>query len=123
MLSGKATVTAAACGHPGLVHDRAQFMNGGMHRMTCRLVAVCFDAHDPPRLARFWAELPNWEMTDEPTGAAGLRGDDDTGFDIRFNPTPRPKTAQNQQHFDLTSASLEHQQQTVARALGLGARH
>ena len=26
-------------------------------------------------------------------------------------------------HFDLTSASLEEQEQTVARALGLGARH
>ena len=33
------------------------------------------------------------------------------------------QTGQNQMHFHLTSTSPEDQQQTVARALGLGARH
>ncbi|MEP6816835.1 MAG: VOC family protein [Marmoricola sp.] len=33
------------------------------------------------------------------------------------------RLARNQMHFDLTSSSLEDQQQTVARSLGLGARH
>jgi hypothetical protein len=42
---------------------------------------------------------------------------------IRFLPTRVPKSGPNQMHFDLTSSSLEDQQQTVERALGLGARH
>jgi murein DD-endopeptidase MepM/ murein hydrolase activator NlpD len=48
---------------------------------------------------------------------------DDIGFRLRFRPTQQQKTGPNQIHFHLTSTSLEDQQQTVARALGLGARH
>ena len=33
--------------------------------MTARLVALCFDANDPLRLARFWAEALRWEIDDE----------------------------------------------------------
>jgi len=30
--------------------------------MTCDLVALCFDASDPLRLARFWAGVLGWEV-------------------------------------------------------------
>ena len=90
--------------------------------MTCHLFALCFDAHDPLRLARFWAGVLGWEMADDPDDIA-LLPSDDTGFRIRFLPTQERKAGQNQMHFDLTSTSLEDQQQTVTRALGLGARH
>ena len=33
--------------------------------MTSRLVGLCFDANDPLRLARFWAEALQWEIDDE----------------------------------------------------------
>jgi len=62
-------------------------------------------------------------MADDPQDGIALLPSDDTGFRIRCLPTQQPKVGQNQVHFDLTSASLEHQQQTVARALALGARH
>jgi catechol 2,3-dioxygenase-like lactoylglutathione lyase family enzyme len=91
--------------------------------MTARLAALCFDALDPPRLARFWAGVLGWTMADDPSGGAALVPDDDTGFPIRFLPTQEPKAGPNQIHFDLTSASPEGQQETVARALALGARH
>ena len=91
--------------------------------MTCHLVALCFDANDPLRLARFWAGVLGWEMADDPQDGIALLPSDDTGFRIRFLPTQEPKVGQNQMHFDLTSTSLEDQQQTVARSLGLGARH
>jgi catechol 2,3-dioxygenase-like lactoylglutathione lyase family enzyme len=91
--------------------------------MTCQLRALCFDAHDPPRLARFWAGVLGWEMVDDPDGGVALLPSDDTGFRIRFLPTDEPKTEQNQMHFDLTSASLADQQQTVANSLRLGGRH
>jgi predicted enzyme related to lactoylglutathione lyase len=91
--------------------------------MTSQLVALCFDANDPPRLARFWAGVLGWEMADDPHDGVALLPNDDTGFRIRFLPTQERKAGQNRMHFDLTSASLQEQQQTVARSLGLGARH
>src|SRR5215467_15281007 len=91
--------------------------------MTCHLFALCFDANDPLRLAAFWAGLLGWEMADNRQDGVELLPSDDTGFRIRFLPTQEQKVVQNQMHFDLTSTSLEDQQQTVARSLGLGARH
>lgn len=91
--------------------------------MTCHLVALSFDAHDPVRLARFWADLLGWEMAQDPQGGMALLPGDDTGFRMRFLPAEDQKTGQGQMHFHLTSTSLEDQQQTVARSLGLGARH
>jgi predicted enzyme related to lactoylglutathione lyase len=91
--------------------------------MTCRLDALCFDANDPPRLARFWAGVLGWERADDPGVGVALLPRDDTGFQIRFQPTQRQKAGQNQMHFDLTSTSVQDQWQTVARALGLGGRH
>jgi predicted enzyme related to lactoylglutathione lyase len=91
--------------------------------MTCLLFALCFDANDPLRLARFWAGVLGWEMAGDPQDGIALLPGDDTGFRIRFLPTREQKARQNQMHFDLTSTSLEDQQQTVAKSLGLGAGH
>jgi predicted enzyme related to lactoylglutathione lyase len=91
--------------------------------MTSRLVALCFDAQDPTGLARFWSGVLGWEATDDPQGGVTLLPADDTGFRLRFVHSTEPKSGPNPVHFDLTSTSLEDQQQTVARALGLGARH
>lgn len=91
--------------------------------MTCHLVALSFDAHDPVRLARFWAALLSWEMAEDSRGAMALLPGDDTGFRMRFLPAQEQKTGQDQMHFHLTSTSLADQQQTVSRSLGLGARH
>jgi hypothetical protein len=91
--------------------------------MTAQLVALCFDAQDPSGLARFWSGVLGWQMADDPRHGVTLLPNDDTGFRIRFVPTEARKSGQNHIHFDLTSASRDEQQQTVARALGLGARH
>jgi predicted enzyme related to lactoylglutathione lyase len=90
--------------------------------MTAHLFALCFGANDPLRLARFWAGVLGWETADGPRAGIALLPNDDTGFRIRFVPSLEPKAGQNRSHFDLTSTSLADQQQTVARALGLGAR-
>ncbi|CAN5409737.1 VOC family protein [soil metagenome] len=91
--------------------------------MTSQLAALCFDAHDPAALARFWSGVLGWETTDDPWGGPALMPVDDTGFRIRFVPTDRPKSGPNQFHYDLRSTSLEEQQETVARVLALGGRH
>jgi len=90
--------------------------------MTCHLVALCFDANDPIGLARFWAGILGWEISDDPDDGIALLPSDDTGFRVRFVPTQVERAGPNRMHFDLTSTSLEDQQETVARALGLGAR-
>ena len=91
--------------------------------MSCHLLALCIDANDSIRLAGFWAGVLAWEVTDDPRDGIALLPSDDTGFRIRFLPTRERKVGQNQLHFDLTSTSLENQQQTVARSLALGAGH
>lgn len=91
--------------------------------MTCQLFAVCFHASEPLRLAKFWSGVLGWETVDDPHDGIMLLPSDDTGFRIRFLPSQDRKAGQNRMHFDLTSTSLEEQQQTVTRSLGLGARH
>jgi catechol 2,3-dioxygenase-like lactoylglutathione lyase family enzyme len=91
--------------------------------MTSQLIALSFDAHDPPALARFWSGVLGWEQVDDAEGGVTLLPNDDTGFRLRFLHSDAEKSAPNQMHFDLTSASLEAQQETVARVLALGGRH
>jgi predicted enzyme related to lactoylglutathione lyase len=91
--------------------------------MACELYAVCFDAHDPVRLARFWAGVLGWEIADDSSGdVVTLLPSDDTGFRIRFSASRENKTGQNRIHFDLKSTSLEDQREKVASSLTLGAR-
>jgi catechol 2,3-dioxygenase-like lactoylglutathione lyase family enzyme len=91
--------------------------------MTSRLVALCVDAHDPSGLAAFWSGVLGWETAADARGGVTLVPADDTGFRLRFVPGAAEKSGPNQMHLDLTSVSLEDQQETVAKALGLGARH
>jgi predicted enzyme related to lactoylglutathione lyase len=56
-------------------------------------------------------------------GDTSLLPSDDTGFQFRFVRTNDLRAGPNQMHFHLTSTSFENQQQTVARALRLGAQH
>jgi predicted enzyme related to lactoylglutathione lyase len=91
--------------------------------VTSRLHALCFNANDPTRLAGFWAAFLGWESEGDHHDAVSLLPSDDTGFRLRFLPTEGPKSGPNQIHFDLTSTSLEDQQEKVARALELGAIH
>lgn len=90
--------------------------------MTSHLFALAFDANDPLRLARFWAGVLGREVADDDDGFVILPSDR-AEFRIEFFPSQDLKTGPNQMHFDLTSTSLDDQRRTVARALGLGARH
>jgi predicted enzyme related to lactoylglutathione lyase len=96
---------------------------GDAQRMTLGLYALSFDANDPGRLALFWAGVLGWDTGDEADDGVALVPSDDTGFRLRFLPSPEQKSGQNRMHFDLTSTSLDDQQQTVERALALGGRH
>ncbi len=91
--------------------------------MSSRLFAISFDARQPERLARFWSGLLGLERADDSHGGVALLSGNDADYRLGFRPSQARKVAQNRSHFDLTSSSPEDQQETVARALGLGARH
>jgi Glyoxalase-like domain len=88
--------------------------------MTSRLIALCFDANDPLRLARFWAVALHWDMDDETHDEVGLVPTDDTRFRILFLPVPEEKAGKNRIHLDLTSTSIDDQKKTVGRLVEIG---
>jgi hypothetical protein len=94
------------------------FHNG----MTSLPVALCFDANDPLRLVRFWADALRREIYHEPD-EIGLVPTDDTRFRILFLPVPQKKVGKNRIHLDLTTTSIDDQAETVASLIELGARH
>ncbi|AWW41946.1 VOC family protein [Streptomyces cadmiisoli] len=91
--------------------------------MSSRLFAISFDAHRPERLAHFWSGVLGLERADDSYDGVTLLSGNDAGYRLGFSPSQAQKVAQNRLHFDLTSVSLEDQQETVARALDLGAQH
>jgi hypothetical protein len=90
---------------------------------TSQLVALCFDANDPVRLAGFWAAALRWEVGEERDDVVSLVPTDGTRFTIDFALVPDAKWGKNRIHLDLTTTSLEDQQETVAQLIELGARH
>jgi hypothetical protein len=89
--------------------------------MTCELFAVCFDARQPLRLAQFWAGVLGREVVEEAGGA--LVPGDDTQLSLRFVASRAEQLRRDYLHLHLTSTSLADQQDTVAKALDLGASH
>jgi catechol 2,3-dioxygenase-like lactoylglutathione lyase family enzyme len=89
--------------------------------MPLRLLSVTLDANEPARVAQFWAALLGREVVED-TASAFLPGHD-TQLGLQFVPSLAEKEGTNRMHLHLTSASPDDQQQTVATALGLGARH
>ena len=107
----------ASCRRPALD------VPGKRGAMGSRLSAISFDAHQPERLMHFWSGVLGVERTDDSDDGVALPSGNDAGYRLGFRPSQVQKTGQNRLHFDLTSSSLEAQQETVARALALGAQH
>ncbi len=89
--------------------------------MTSRLVALCFDASDPLRLGRFWAETLDWQIHDENPDEIRLLPADDSLFRITFLRVPEQKVRKNRIHLDLATVSIGDQTETVGNLIELGA--
>lgn len=85
--------------------------------MTSRLVAVCFRAREPERLAAFWGALLDREVTGD-----GLLPGSATQVGLRFVADDGP-VSERFLHLHVTSAGPGDQDRTVARVLELGGRH
>ena len=91
--------------------------------MSLRLVDLCVDANDPALLAQFWAAALRWSVADETVDTVRLAPTDGTSFGLEFVRVAGLKTSQNRVHLDLTTTSMEDQQETVRSLIELGARH
>lgn len=87
--------------------------------MSARLLTLVVDAHDPPRLARFWGAVLGREVVDHPRGV--LLPGSDTQIGLRFAPSEAGRTGPDRLHLHLTSARAVDQPRTVEAALELGA--
>ncbi len=93
-----------------------------VERMGSRLAELALDANDPLRLAAFWSGMLRRGLS-EVDDLVVVRPANDLQLPIVFLPTDAPKAYPNWTHFDLTSSTPQDQQETVDRALSLGARH
>jgi hypothetical protein len=92
--------------------------------MTVRLQAVCVDASDPAALARWWADVLGWRVTDEDEDEVVLEppaGSREEGVvpDLLFLKVPEAKHVKNRLHIDLRPDERDTE---VARVEALGAR-
>lgn len=92
--------------------------------MTSRLRALTVEAHDPARLASFWAALLRRDVVQDPLDPLGARvqGSDDQ-LGLRFVARQADEVDPRRMHLHLTSTDADDQRRTVARALELGADH
>ncbi len=89
--------------------------------MPSLLQAITYDAQDPSALGNFWARLLARDVVPEPRGAF-LPGSE-TQVGLRFVTASGEAVESDYLHLHLASTSLEDQQRTVDRVLGLGGRH
>lgn len=86
--------------------------------MTVRLYQIVVDAHDPGRLARWWASVLGYELLYESSDEViiGLSPDQYPG--IVFLPVADEKSTKNRLHLDLDPDDYDAE---VARIRALGA--
>lgn len=89
--------------------------------MAVHLLAVTYDAHDPARLARFWGGMLRRDAVEDAGGL--LLAGTPTQVGLRFVPGRPAGEHLNRLHLHLTSASPDHQRDTVAAAVATGAAH
>ncbi|MGK2948730.1 MAG: VOC family protein [Acidimicrobiales bacterium] len=91
--------------------------------MGLRWQCICIDSTDPAPLARWWAELLGWRITEETDEEVVLEPpagskEDGVSPDILFLKVPEAKTVKDRLHIDLRP---DDQAAEVARAEALGA--
>ena len=89
--------------------------------MAVRLHHIVIDAHDLPRLARFWTQALGWKILSERDREIVIGTDESAPVGMCFMPVTDPKTVKNRMHLDLTSSAQDRDQE-IKRLLALGAR-
>ena len=87
--------------------------------MSLRWQAICIDTTDPAPLARWWAELLGWSISDEDDDEVELTPPTGEWPVLLIGRVPEAKAGKNRLHLDLVP---DDQAAEVARAESLGAR-
>jgi predicted enzyme related to lactoylglutathione lyase len=91
--------------------------------MSSILLNITFDCADPGALARFWAQVTGWPVTEEaqPGFAESAVGTADQGRPrLYFVRVPEGKTVKNRVHLDVMPTDRT-QDEEIVRLTGLGA--
>ena len=90
--------------------------------MPVRLHHVVIDAHDLPKLARFWTQALGWKVLSEREREIVIGTDENAPVGICFMPVDDQKIVKNRVHLDITTEAQDRDQE-IDRLLGLGAQH
>jgi predicted enzyme related to lactoylglutathione lyase len=88
--------------------------------MPVRLHHIVIDAHDLPRLARFWTQALGWKVLSERDREIVIGTDENAPVGICFMPVTDRKSVKNRVHLDLTSGAADREQE-IDRLVALGA--
>jgi predicted enzyme related to lactoylglutathione lyase len=88
--------------------------------MPVTLHHVVVDAHDLPKLARFWTQALGWTVLSERDREIVIGPDVNAPVGMCFMPVADQKTVKNRVHLDLTT-SAEDRDGEIERLLALGA--
>ena len=89
--------------------------------MPVRLHHIVVDAHDLPKLARFWTQALGWTVLSECEREIVIGTDENAAIGMCFMPVTDQKTVKNRMHLDLTTAAHDRGQE-IERLVALGAR-
>ena len=88
--------------------------------MAARFTELIVDAADPPTLARWWADVLGWRVTEEDDEGVEIADPAGALPTIVFGPVPEPKTAKNRLHIDVNPVGCD-QDEELQRLLSMGA--
>jgi predicted enzyme related to lactoylglutathione lyase len=86
--------------------------------MGSRLHSVAVDSTDPARLARWWAEVLDYQIVDEEHDEVSIAPDKNAYPNLIFLLVPDAKSVKNRLHFDLNP---DDQEAEVERLVDMGA--
>jgi len=98
--------------------------------MTSRFTTLVVDAHDPQRLAEFWAAVLGWAITPPSANDVDDPDPDDDDVEVRgnsdgpallFQKVPEDKAVKNRLHIDVNATGGSDQAGEVERVMALGA--
>lgn len=88
--------------------------------MAVSLHHIVIDAHDLPRLARFWVQVLDWKILSEREREIVIGTDMTAPVGICFMPVTDDKAVKNRVHLDL-NPDPEDREAEIERIIGLGA--
>ena len=105
----------------GIIAAPAQALRRILGSMPVRLHHIVVDAHDLPRLARFWTQALGWAVLSERPREVIIGPDENAPVGMCFMPVSDEKTVKNRVHLDLTTGASDRDEE-IEPLLALGAR-